>query len=117
MIFEMDDDGSDLAIISGSGDLPLIIKNFYPKAICITFTDSSTVVEKKFINCEFEKLGFLFDKLKQNGIERDICYTGPDTFAEVMIQQLLRLFLTVSIWNMKAFTLKILAKIYNKSME
>ena len=27
------------------------------------------------------------DELKQNGIERDICYTGPDTFAEVMIQQ------------------------------
>ena len=70
MIFEMDDDGSDLAIISGSGDLPLIIKNFYPKAIYITFTDSNTVVENKLINCEFEKLGYLFDVLKQNGIRR-----------------------------------------------
>ena len=67
MIFEMDDDGSDLAIISGSGDLPLIIKNFYPKAIYITFTGSNTVVENKLINCEFEKLGYLFDVLKQNG--------------------------------------------------
>ena len=50
MIFEMDDDGSDLAIISGSGDLPLIIKNFYPKAIYITFTESCTLVENKLIN-------------------------------------------------------------------
>ena len=64
------DDGSDLAIISGSGKLPLIIKNHYKKAIYITFSNSITVFENKVINCEFEKLGFLFDSLKQNGIRR-----------------------------------------------
>ena len=30
---------------------------------------------------------FHIDELKQNGIERDRYYTGPDTFEEVMIQQ------------------------------
>ncbi len=64
------DDGSDLAIISGSGKLPLIIKNFYKKATVIAFNNSNTIVENKVINCEFEKLGFLFDSLKQNGIRR-----------------------------------------------
>ena len=66
----MDDDGSDLAIISGSGELPLIVKNLYKNAIYITFTKSNTAEENKFINCEFEKLGYLFDVLKQNGIRR-----------------------------------------------
>ena len=64
------DDGFDLAIISGSGELPLIIKKQYKKATFITFNYSNTIVENKVINCEFEKLGFLFDSLKQNGIRR-----------------------------------------------
>ncbi len=64
------DDGSDLAIISGSGKLPLIIKNFYKKATVIAFNNSNAIFENKVINCEFEKLGFLFDSLKQNGIRR-----------------------------------------------
>ena len=64
------DDGSDLAIISGSGKLPLIIKNFYKKATVIAFNNSNAIFENKVINCEFEKLGFLFDSLKQTGIRR-----------------------------------------------
>ena len=64
------DDGIDLAIISGSGELPLIIKNLYKKATFITFNNSNTIDENKVVNCEFEKLGFLFDSLKQNEIRR-----------------------------------------------
>ena len=64
------DSGEDLAIIGGSGELPLIIKKQYKKATFITFNYSNTIVENKVINCEFEKLGFLFDSLKQNGIRR-----------------------------------------------
>ncbi len=64
------DSGEDLAIIGGSGELPLIIKKQYKKATFITFNNSNTIVENKVINCEFEKLGFLFDSLKQNGIRR-----------------------------------------------
>ena len=64
------DEGSDLAIISGSGELPLIIKSFYKKATFITFNNSNTIFENKVINCEFEKLGFLFDSLKKNSIRR-----------------------------------------------
>ena len=30
---------------------------------------------------------FHIDELKENGIERDMYYTGPDTFEAVMIQQ------------------------------
>tara|TARA_R100000773_G_C4193639_1_gene98596 strand:+ start:166 stop:477 length:312 start_codon:yes stop_codon:yes gene_type:complete len=30
---------------------------------------------------------FHINELKQNGIERDMYYSGPDTFEEVMIQQ------------------------------
>ena len=64
------DDGFDLAIIGGSGELPLIIKKQYKKATFITFNNSNTIVENKVIYCEIEKLGFLFDSLKQNGIRR-----------------------------------------------
>ena len=41
------DDGSDLAIISGSGKLPFLIKNAYKKAIDVTFTDSEKATENK----------------------------------------------------------------------
>ena len=64
------DDGSDLAIISGSGKLPLLIKNAYRNAIDITFSDSKKVTGNKLIKCEFEKLGFLFESLKKNRIRR-----------------------------------------------
>ena len=64
------DDGSDLAIISGSGKLPLLIKKFYKQAIYITFANSKKTTENKVVNCQFEKLGFLFDSLKENGIRR-----------------------------------------------
>lgn len=36
---------------------------------------------------EAEYGSFHIDELKLNGIERDMYYTGPDTFDEVMIQQ------------------------------
>ena len=64
------DDGSDLAIISGSGKLPLLIKKLYKKAIYISFVNSTKTTEKKVVKCQFEKLGFLFDSLKENGIRR-----------------------------------------------
>ena len=63
-------DGSDLAIIGGSGKLPMIIKNSYKKAIYITFDNSENALENCVINCEFEKLGVLFDTLKSNRISR-----------------------------------------------
>ena len=64
------DDGSDLAIISGSGKLPFLIKNRYKNAINFSFTGSEKETENKFVKCEFEKLGFLFDSLKKNRIRR-----------------------------------------------
>jgi len=64
------DDGSDLAIISGAGKLPLLIKKLYKKAIYVTFVDSKQKTKNKVVNCQFEKLGFLFDSLKQNGVRR-----------------------------------------------
>ena len=64
------DDGSDLAIISGSGKLPLLIKNTYKKAIYFSFSETVKETENKVIKCKFEKLGFLFDSLKKNKIRR-----------------------------------------------
>ena len=64
------DNGADLAIISGSGELPKIIRNFYKKALQINFSNSNSFIKTKVIYCEFEKLGFLFDCLKKNGIKR-----------------------------------------------
>ena len=63
-------DGSDLAIIGGSGKLPMIIKSSHEKAIYITFDNSKKPLENWVINCEFEKLGVLFDTLKSNRISR-----------------------------------------------
>ena len=64
------DDGSDLAIISGSGKLPLLINSTYKKATNFTFTDPEKDTEDKVVKCEFERLGFLFDSLKKNRIRR-----------------------------------------------
>ena len=63
-------DGSDLAIISGSGKLPLLIKKSFKKATYITFNKSAKIPLDNVIICEFEKLGFLFESLKKNGIRR-----------------------------------------------
>ena len=65
----MEDDG-DLAIICGSGKLPSIILDQYKNAVCVTFGDLDTYESKRVINCQFEKLGFLFKSLKRNGIKR-----------------------------------------------
>ena len=64
------DDGSDLAIISGSGKLPLLLKNAYKKAIDVTFTNSEKATENKIIKCQFEKFAFHFDSLTKNRIRR-----------------------------------------------
>ena len=64
------DDGSDLAIISGSGKLPLLIKNTYKNATNFSFTYLEKETDNKFVKCEFERLGFLFDSLKKNRISR-----------------------------------------------
>ena len=63
-------DGSDLAIISGSGKLPLLIKNSFEKATYITFTKSKKILLDNVIECEFERLGSLFEILKKNRISR-----------------------------------------------
>ena len=64
------DNGSDLAIISGSGKLPEEISNFYSKSIRIVFSGSEAIQASQVVTCEFEKLGFLFDTLKSRGIKR-----------------------------------------------
>ena len=64
------DSGEDLAIIGGSGELPLIIKSCFRKAVSIFFNKSKQVADEQVIYCEFEKLGLLFEKLNQNGIRR-----------------------------------------------
>ena len=43
------DEGVDLAVISGSGELPLIIQNLYTKATFITFDNSNTIFENKVV--------------------------------------------------------------------
>ena len=68
MITDMDN-GADLAIIGGSGELPLLIKKFNKKAFFITFDNSTTVIDNQIVKCEF-MLGFMFDSLRKNGIRR-----------------------------------------------
>ena len=63
-------DGSDLAIIGGSGKLPLLIKKTFKKATYITFSDPEKIPVNNVVKCEFEKLGYLFESLKKNGINR-----------------------------------------------
>ena len=63
-------DGSDLAIISGSGKLPLLIKKSFKKATYITFNKSEKIPVDNVLECEFEKLGSLFENLKKNNISR-----------------------------------------------
>ena len=64
------DVGADLAVISGSGKLPLLIKKIYKEALSLTFSSSEDITENKVVKFEFEKLGFLFDFLKKNGVRR-----------------------------------------------
>ena len=76
------DDGSDLAIISGSGKLPLLIKESFKKATYVIFNSSEKISDKNVIKCEYEKLGFLFEILKKNGISR-IVMAGAVTRPEL----------------------------------
>lgn len=74
------DGGADLAIISGSGKLPMLIKKFYKEALTITFTGSDEETKNEAPKFEFEKLGFLFDFLKKNGVRRVVmagCINRP----------------------------------------
>ena len=64
------DGGADLAVISGSGELPLLIKKTFKEALTITFMASEETLENKVAKFEFEKLGSLFDLLKNNGVRR-----------------------------------------------
>ena len=50
------DVGADLAVISGSGKLPLLIKKFYKEALSLTFSGSKDITENKVVKFEFEKL-------------------------------------------------------------
>ena len=47
------DEGADLAVISGSGKLPLLIKKSYKKALSITFTDLKETTEDKVVKFDF----------------------------------------------------------------
>ena len=98
------DEGADLAIICGFGDLPLIIKKFYKKAIYVTFNRSNLIPENQVIKCEFEKLGYLFDSLKQNGIRR-----------VVMAGSIARPHLEES--KMDAYTLNLMPKLLSKLVQ
>ena len=55
------DDGSDLAIISGSGKLPLLIKNTYKNATNFSFTDPEKETEIPHQNWNQRLKEFLCD--------------------------------------------------------
>ena len=43
------DVGADLAVISGSGKLPLLIKKFYKEALSLTFSGSEDITENEVV--------------------------------------------------------------------
>ena len=89
------DNGADLAVISGSGELPLLIKKLYKKATCIKFNNSFKTKDNQVINCQFERLGFLFEFLKQNEIRRVVmagAITRPQLNESKMDEYTLNLF-------------------------
>ena len=69
---------------------PVVVRFFNPKGIGEWWVYSMDKQGYMFgiadIFCP-EYGAFHIDDLKNNGIERDRYYTGPDTFEEVMIQQ------------------------------
>ena len=64
------DGGADLAVLSGSGKLPLLVKKCYKEALSITFNGLEEITENNVVKFEFEKLGSLFDLLEKNGVRR-----------------------------------------------
>ena len=53
------DGGADLAVLSGSGKLPLLVKKCYKEALSITFNGLEEITENNVVKFEFEKLGSL----------------------------------------------------------
>ncbi|MFZ8881628.1 MAG: LpxI family protein [Paracoccaceae bacterium] len=61
----------DLAILCGDGQLPLLLQNELPEALCVVFEGMPhQLAEGSFTKAKFEKLGGLFDVLKDKGIVR-----------------------------------------------
>ena len=61
---------SDLALIAGSGSLPVTLSAAYPQARCYVFEGMSHDLGSQVISQSFNTLGRLFEDLHQNGIRR-----------------------------------------------
>lgn len=61
---------SDLALIAGSGSLPVTLSAAYPQARCYVFEGMSHDLGSQAISQSFNTLGRLFEDLHQNGIRR-----------------------------------------------
>ena len=61
----------DLAIISGAGRLPLLLQSKLPSARYVVFKGVSHLLQSEnLISAKFEKLGVLFEKLRELNIKR-----------------------------------------------
>ena len=61
----------DLAIIAGDGQLPVILSSEMPYATCVVFEGMPHKLRNsRLIPARFEKLGELFESLRQTGIKR-----------------------------------------------
>ena len=61
----------DIAILSGDGQLPVLLQNELPQAILVAFDGMvHQLGDKPVIEAQFEHLGALFDGLKKRGVKR-----------------------------------------------
>ena len=61
----------DLAILAGDGQLPVLLSLEMPSAACVVFEGMPHKLQnRKLIFSKFEKLGELFERLKEQGIKR-----------------------------------------------
>lgn len=61
---------TDLAIISGSGALPVMLASAYPDAVRVVFEGVAHAMQAPLAPYRFEKLGTLFADLEARGISR-----------------------------------------------
>ena len=60
----------DIAILSGDGQLPVLLQNELPQAILVAFDGMvHQLGDKPVIEAQFEHLGALFDGLKKRGVK------------------------------------------------
>ena len=61
----------DIAILSGDGQLPVLLQNELPHAVVVVFDGMAHQLgDTPDIEAQFEHLGALFDGLKQRGVKR-----------------------------------------------